>query len=292
MMRPLGGAAALPLVLCLVLWISLPSEYADRLAKIPETATRIDNVKPYDSLEKWAANGSQAGLHLLNPSRVEFFDARIRSLLSPPFRILDAGCGGGLVSNALAARGDYKIEAVDLSAEALEFARVEAGKAKLEVNFQKGSLYELPFADEGFDAVIVSDVLEHLHDLPKALAEIKRVLRPGGLLLFDTIHRSLPTYLVAIIGAEYVVGIIQRGSHDWRLFIRPEELGKGLQDLGFTEYLYESFEPSLRALGELSLFSFGLLSADRMRGGWSIGAPGPVMISYIGSSRKGYTLTS
>jgi len=284
--------ALLPLLPLLVLWALLPSEYPDRLAKIPETASRIDNVRPYDSLEKWAANGSQAGLHLLNPSRVEFFDARIRSLLSPPFRILDAGCGGGLVSNALAAKEGYEIDAVDLSTEALEFARLQAEEAKLKVRFQKGSLYDLPFPDERFHAVIVSDVLEHLHDLPKALVEIRRVLQPGGLVLFDTIDRSLPTYLVAIIGAEYLVGIIQRGSHDWRLFIRPEELGKGLLDLGFADYDYKSFEPSLRALGELSLFSLGLLQADRMLGGWSIGAPGPVMISYIGSFRKGFTLTS
>ncbi|CAE8590190.1 unnamed protein product, partial [Polarella glacialis] len=259
----------------------------DRLAVIPESETRIDNVRPYDSVEKWAANGSQAGLHLLNPARAVFFDERIRAALQPPFRVLDAGCGGGLVSNALAAREGYLVEGVDLSPQALEFASSQAAKADLHnVRFQKGSLYELPFPAESFDAVVVSDVLEHLLDLPRALKELRRVLRPQGLLLFDTIDRSVLSFVVAILGAEHVVGIIQRGSHDWRLFIRPGELEEGLREAGFAGFEHQSFEPSARALGELSIFGLGLLPAESMSGGWSIGPPSSFMISYIGHARR------
>ncbi|CAE8694942.1 unnamed protein product, partial [Polarella glacialis] len=93
-------AALLPLLVALGFWALLPIPLPDRLAVIPESETRIDNVRPYDSVEKWAANGSQAGLHLLNPARAVYFDERIRAALQPPFRVLDAGCGGGLVSNA------------------------------------------------------------------------------------------------------------------------------------------------------------------------------------------------
>lgn len=266
----------------------VPQPYPDRLAPIPESDSRIDNVSPYDSVDKWAANGSQAGLHLLNPYRVSHFDDTIRSLLRPPFRVLDAGCGGGLVSNALAELPDYTgIEGVDLSDPALQFAqRTATGRNLTHVKFRKASVYKLPFNDGDFDAVVMSDVLEHIHDLPRALSEVARVLRPGGVLLFDTIDRSVISFIVAILGAEYIVRIIDKGSHDWRLFIRPEELQRAALGAGFSSATHEAFQPSVRALIELSLFSAGLLSSERMSGGWSIGPPSFGMISYIGHATK------
>eukprot|EP00931_Biecheleriopsis_adriatica_P000204 TRINITY_DN100210_c0_g1_i1.p1 TRINITY_DN100210_c0_g1~~TRINITY_DN100210_c0_g1_i1.p1 ORF type:complete len:289 (-),score=51.61 TRINITY_DN100210_c0_g1_i1:136-1002(-) len=265
------------------LYSLVPSEFPDRLAVISEEEARIDNVKPYDSVDKWAANGSQAGLHMLNPTRVAYFDEEIRSHFQPPFRLLDAGCGGGLVSNALAASQDYIVEGIDMSPQALQYARAHVPTAGA-AHFQQGSLYELPFEDSSFDALIVSDVLEHLLDLPRALRELRRVLKPGGLLLFDTIHRTIVSYVVAIVGAENLIGIIQHGSHDWRLFIRPEELEKGLADAGFDGFQHKGFEPSLRALLELSLMKFG--RSARMQGSWYLADPSSMMISYIGLARK------
>mmetsp|Transcript_31021 Transcript_31021/g.82157 ORF Transcript_31021/g.82157 Transcript_31021/m.82157 type:complete len:297 (+) Transcript_31021:70-960(+) len=283
------GLAAAGAVCAAVLVGLMPEPYPDRLARIPESDSRIDNVSPYDSVDKWAANGSQAGLHLLNPYRVSHFDGTIRSLLRPPFRVLDAGCGGGLVSNALAELPDYAaIEGVDLSGPALLFAqRAAAGRNLTHVRFRKASVYALPFDDGAFDAVVMSDVLEHILDLPRALSEVARVLRPGGALVFDTIDRSAISFIVAIIGAEYIVRIINRGSHDWRLFIRPEELQRAAAGAGFSMAPHKAFEPSVRALAELSLFSAGLLAPERMGGGWSIGPPSSFgMISYIGHATK------
>lgn len=271
--------------------LQLPEPFPDRLAVIPEHVSAIDNVKPYDSVEKWAANGSQAGLHLLNPSRVEYFDGRIRHLLGTAqgeIRLLDAGCGGGLVANALARkRGEYSIEGVDLSSEALQFAeRTKLANKLRNVRFSRASVYDMGFANASFDVVIMSDVLEHLHDIPRALAEVSRLLRPGGLFLFDTIDRSLLTFVVAIFGAEQLIGIIAKGSHDWRLFLRPAELERSLKVAGFTAFEYSAFEPSLRALCELSLFGLGLLPAAWMKGGWSCEPPSEFLVSYIGVAVK------
>merc|ERR1711920_563495 len=112
------------------------------------------------------------------------------------------------------------------------------------VNFQHASVYAVPFPDNSFDVVIMSDVLEHLLDLKKALREVARVLKPGGVFLYDTLDRSVISFIVAILGAEHIVQIIIKGSHDWRLFIRPEELKVVLSSTGFHDFTCEAFDPS------------------------------------------------
>merc|ERR1712113_431230 len=132
--------------------------------------------------------------------------------------------------------------------------------------FWNGSAYELPFAAASFDAVVISDVLEHLFDLPLALREASRVVRPGGVLLFDTIDRTMTSLLVAIAGAEFIARIVPRGTHDWRLFIRPSELQQALASAGFHNFTCQALRPSLQALVEMTLCGLGLLSAESMVG--------------------------
>lgn len=264
--------------------------YPDRLAVIIQDEAGIDNVLPYNAPEKWARNGSQAGLYLLNPTRVGYFDKKMRATKTGPLRVVDMGCGGGLVSNALAQLEGYEaIEGVDLSLEALQFATATAAalpSGSARVNFQKASVYELPFPSGEFDAVVISDVLEHLLDLRSACKEAARVLKPGGVIVFDTIHRTPVSWIVSILGAEYIVRIIDKGSHDWRLFVQPSELQQALEEAGFSNFEHEAFQPSVRALLELSAFSAGLISADQMTGGFYIEAPSPMMVSYIGAAVK------
>ncbi|CAK0908949.1 unnamed protein product [Prorocentrum cordatum] len=264
MRAPLWSGAALAASgSCGLAWLLGPRPLADRLAALSEQDVRIDNVSPYDAAEKWAPDGSTgAGLHRLNPARVEYFRGVLGPAAAAPLRVLDIGCGGGLVSNALASTPGYEVHGLDRSEEALSYARGVAERHGTGAAFRAGSVYELPFAAESFDAIVISDVLEHLLDLPRALAEAARVLRPGGRFLFDTIDRSVASYVVGILGAEYLVGIVPRGTHDWRLFIRPEELRLVLERAGFGALTYEAFQPSLRALVELALFRFGLLPAE------------------------------
>jgi 2-polyprenyl-6-hydroxyphenyl methylase/3-demethylubiquinone-9 3-methyltransferase len=162
----------------------------------------------------------------MNPVRVSYFDGSAWAAFGldrGTIRVLDVGCGGGLVSEALASLG-YQVTGVDLSAGAIAAARRHAESSGVGVRYQVGSAYQLPADDASMDMVVLSDVLEHLHDLPAAVREVARVLRPGGIAVFDTINRTAASYLGAILVLERALKIIHPGTHNWRMFIRPHEL--------------------------------------------------------------------
>ena len=216
-----------------------PRPFPDRLAFIPEEMTIIDN-KFYD-LPQWAAqwHTPDAALNTLghmNSARVPYFDdAWRRELGGTNGSFLDVGCGGGLLTNALAARG-YKLRGVDPSTNSLVAARQQAAEelpTAQRPEFLEGTCYALPAADGALDGVVMSDVLEHFHDLRAAVGEVYRVLRPGGVFVFDTINRSYFSWFVLIVLLEKIAGGIPAGTHDWRLFITPDEVEQLLNSTGF-----------------------------------------------------------
>jgi 2-polyprenyl-6-hydroxyphenyl methylase / 3-demethylubiquinone-9 3-methyltransferase len=152
--------------------------------------------------------------------------------------VLDAGCGGGLVARELAAAG-AEVVGVDRSLGSLGVARRaihrrSPGVPRLVGGFHpaQGRLERLPFAGGSFDAVVAADVLEHLPDLPAAVAELARVLAPGGSFVFDTVNRTFWSWFTGVFGLEQVLRMVPRGTHDWRLFIRPAELDRLLRGAG------------------------------------------------------------
>lgn len=219
-----------------------PRPFPDRLAPIDERDTTIDNA--FYSLPQFATQWwnddkkGLAGLQLLNPARVGYFHRVFaeklgEAALTTTARFLDVGCGGGLATEALASRGLH-ITGIDISEASLESARRHAAEAGVDtVQYRTGSAYEIPFPDASFDGVVISDVLEHLHDVPRAVREMKRVLRPGGVLVFDTLTRTWPSYLVNTLIQE-VLGWTPPGTHDWRLFITPEEMQQAFEAENFT----------------------------------------------------------
>lgn len=157
--------------------------------------------------------------------------------------VLDAGCGGGLVAKGLAEAG-ATVVGIDRSAGSLGVACRAVRERFLPV---QGRLERLPFADGSFDAVIAADVLEHIPDLPAAVAELARVLAPGGSLAFDTINRTAWAWVTALWGAERLLGCIPRGTHDWRLFIRPAELDRLLRRAGLEPVTVVGLAPRIGA---------------------------------------------
>ena len=135
----------------------------------------------------------------MNEARIPYFDEALVRELGTTDRtavsLLDVGCGGGIATLALAELG-YNITGIDVSKNSLETARAEGLRRQVKARFVQGSAYRIPFDDNSFDAIVCSDVLEHLHDLTTALAEVNRVLKPGGVYVFDTINRTWFSYIL------------------------------------------------------------------------------------------------
>jgi 2-polyprenyl-6-hydroxyphenyl methylase/3-demethylubiquinone-9 3-methyltransferase len=217
-----------------------PALAIDRTRPVPPARYSIDN-EYYEGMDElwWDPAGPAAILHAINRPRVGFY---LEQLGDPKGRrVLDAGCGGGLVARELAAAG-AEVVGVDRSLGSLGVAR-RATPARFSP--AQGRLERLPFADAGFDAVVAADVLEHLPDLPAVVAELARVLRPGGSFLFDTVNRTPWSWFTAVFGLEQVLRMVPRGTHDWRLFIRPAELDRLLAGAGLVKVEIAGLAPRI-----------------------------------------------
>ncbi len=169
---------------------------------------------------------------MLNPVRLEYITTQVaaefcRTLSAQkPFaglRILDLGCGGGLLSEPMARLG-ADVVGVDAAAKNIPVARLHAEKMGLTIDYRHGTAEELVEAGESFDVVLNMEVVEHVPDPKAYLSACAQLLRPGGVMICSTINRTAKSFLLAIVGAEYVMRWLPRGTHEWRKFITPDEL--------------------------------------------------------------------
>ena len=228
-----------------------PALGVDRTRPVPPARCSIDN-EYYEAIDElwWDPAGPAAILHAINRPRVDFYLRQLDDLHGR--LVLDAGCGGGLVARELAAAG-ATVVGLDRSLGSLGVARRAVGRRGPgnpegvprpmgpmgAFRPTQGRLERLPFADGVFDVVVAADVLEHVPDLPAAVAELARVLAPGGRLVFDTINRTPWSWFTAVFGLERVLRMVPRGTHDWRLFIRPAELDRLLRAGGLEAVAVE-----------------------------------------------------
>lgn len=232
--------------------MSILPRAVDRTRPIPPAQLVIDNdyYERIDDQQWWDACGPAAILHAINGPRLRFYRAALGDLGGR--LVLDAGCGGGLVAKGLVEAGAIVV-GLDQSPRSLEVARraiarpsAGSGAARRgRFHAAGGRLERLPFADGAFDAVVAADVLEHVPDLPAVVRELGRVLAPGGSLAFDTINRTLWAWFTALWGAERLLGLLPRRTHEWRLLIRPGELDVLLRGAGLVPVASAGLAPAV-----------------------------------------------
>ena len=170
----------------------------------------------------WDPHGEFRPLHEINPLRLGYIERRAGGLAGK--RVLDVGCGGGILAEAMAARG-AQVTGIDMGEAPLAVARLHGRESDIEVDYRQLTAEELAEAEPGtFDVVTCMELLEHVPHPAGTVAACARLVKPGGDVFFSTINRNPKSYLFAIIGAEYVLRLLPRGTHDYARFIRPSEL--------------------------------------------------------------------
>ena len=190
--------------------------------------------------EWWAPGGKFAPLHALNPIRIGFIkdeaakrfsrDAKSARCLEG-LRVLDIGCGGGLLSEPMARLG-AEVVGADASATNIGVASAHATAAGLAIDYRATTAEALADAGETFDIVLAMEIVEHVADLDLFIAETARMVRPGGLMALSTINRTPKAFLLAILGAEYVLRWLPRGTHSYEKLVKPKELAAALGKAG------------------------------------------------------------
>ncbi len=191
----------------------------------------------------WDTEGDFKPLHDINPARLAFIDERV-SLQGK--RVLDIGCGGGILAESMAARG-ARVTAIDMAAAPLAVAQIHVRESGLEVEYLKSTAEDHAEAHPGvYDAVTCLEMLEHVPDPGQVVTACCRLVKPGGQVFFSTINRNPKAWVMAIFGAEYVLRLLPRGTHEYAKLIRPAELAgwiraAGLDLTGFTGMHYNPF---------------------------------------------------
>lgn len=222
-----------------------------------------DEIARFEAMaaEWWDPHGKFRPLHKFNPVRLAWIRDRLlarfgRDGASPRplegLRILDIGCGGGLVSEPMARLG-AEVVGVDASHRNVEVARIHAAQGGLAIDYRQGTAEDLLAAGERFDAVLSLEVVEHVADPAAFLGACAGLVAPSGALFVATINRTPQAFALAIVGAEYVLRWLPRGTHSWSKFVRPSEVAAALRPTG------------------LELREFAGMSYNPLRDAWSAG---------------------
>ncbi|MBK5930865.1 bifunctional 2-polyprenyl-6-hydroxyphenol methylase/3-demethylubiquinol 3-O-methyltransferase UbiG [Halochromatium salexigens] len=184
----------------------------------------------------WDEQGPFWPLHKLNRFRVDYIRAQLCRLFAREatatrplegLRLLDIGCGGGILSESMARLG-AQVAGTEITEKNIRVSQLHADWSGLEIDYRLATAHELAEAGETFDAVLNMEVVEHVEHLPDFLADCARLVRPGGVMVVATINRTPLAWLMAIIGAERIMGWLPKGTHHYRKLVKPEELVQGL----------------------------------------------------------------
>jgi 2-polyprenyl-6-hydroxyphenyl methylase / 3-demethylubiquinone-9 3-methyltransferase len=251
----------------------------ERATDSASTAPPSSSVDPIDiakferlGAQWWSKSGPMAALHKFNPVRLAY----LRDLLCAHFpkadgqareplkarplaglRILDIGCGGGILSEPLARLG-AEMTSIDPAPGNVDIARTHAEKSGLDIAYRAITAEDLLLEGAQFDVVLTMEVVEHVTDVQGFMATAAAMVRPGGLLVAATLNRTAKSFALAIVGAEYLLGWVERGTHNWQQFVTPEELeaaitAGGLEMIDETGVSYDLITGTWRLSSDMAV---------------------------------------
>ncbi len=193
----------------------------------------------------WDKNSEFKPLHDINPLRLNYIDEHARL---PGKTVLDVGCGGGILCEGMAQRGAH-VTGIDMGEAPLNVAKLHGLESGLEVNYQQIPVETLAEQQPGhYDVVTCLEMLEHVPDPASVVAACQKLLKPGGLLFLSTINRNPKAYLFAIIGAEHLLKMLPKGTHEYKKFIKPSELTRYVRQAGleFKDICGMTYNPLIK----------------------------------------------
>lgn len=221
-----------------------PNHHKDSSADHDTGTIDPDEIARFSAMaeEWWDPAGKFKPLHRLNPVRLAYirdhlctsFDRDPRSLRAlEGLNILDIGCGGGLVAEPLSRMG-ATVTGIDAAGKNIATASIHAEQGGLEIDYRATTAEDLAATGAEFDVVTALEVVEHVADVPLFLTSCATLIRPGGRIVMSTLNRTAKSFVFAIVGAEYVLRWLPRGTHQWEKFLRPSELTEGLENTGLS----------------------------------------------------------
>jgi 2-polyprenyl-6-hydroxyphenyl methylase / 3-demethylubiquinone-9 3-methyltransferase len=256
---------------------------------------RIGNeMYQYDGDKWWTGNNVYTLLKgSVNPCRVPYFLNTYKQTLrkDPSGKLaLEVGCGGGILAEEIASAG-FRLTGIDPAERSLVTAREHARLYNLDIDYRQGIGEKIDFPDNHFDVVFCCDVLEHVRDLPKCIAEFSRVLKPGGVFFFDTFNRNLLTKLIVIkIWQEWKsTAMMPPNLHVYEMLIKPEELDYLMKTNGFNTRVFKGMSPNVNPLKMISLLrqrAAGKITYEELSARFHLRESNDTKVGYMGYAVK------